>query len=235
MCFHSTVYSSRRMPVRGTHLHYIRNIDMAPWLHFGNKSLQDICTGAVWTEVTYYARNSMVLSSPSIDRHLNIQRTAWLKLGMHTQLQMIGNMAIDYTESYFTVVKVSSQGQLQMSGAPTGHRFNTNIVFPGTWIPITEIGRSWDLLILIMEISIPPIKRFHSETTPGCWYSTLALIALSVPSTSEHVLQVLENLLLSFNKGASCHPSKLSATHLFWPALYVCPNLPEAVRITMTS
>ena len=93
--------------------------------------------------------------------------------GEITVIQMIGNMAIEYTGSYcFTVVKVSSQRQLQMSGVPTGHRFNTNIVFPGTLIPITEMGRSWELLILIMGISLSAMKHFYSETTPGCWYST---------------------------------------------------------------
>ena len=115
----------------------------------------------------------MVPSSLSSDRHLNTKRSAWPDCECtQTKLQKIGNKAIEYPGCYFNVVKVSSLGQLKINGAFAEHRFNTNTVFAGIWMPITKIGGSWDRLVLIMEIPIPAIKRFYSETTPRCWCST---------------------------------------------------------------
>ena len=60
------------------------------------------CAWPVRAETTYNLGKSD-FSSP-IDRHLNIQITAWPKLG---KVQNIGNNSAECTSSYFTVVKVS--------------------------------------------------------------------------------------------------------------------------------
>ena len=42
------------------------------------------CAWSIWADVTYYLGNNAAISSLSFDRHLSIQISAWLKLGMHT-------------------------------------------------------------------------------------------------------------------------------------------------------
>ena len=83
-----------RSQVGRRHLHYIWNTNMAAWLHLGNKPFRIFCVWSVWVEVTYYFGNHTSISSLSFDRHSDIKMSAWLKLGMHTKQQKIGNKAI---------------------------------------------------------------------------------------------------------------------------------------------
>ena len=55
-----------------------------PDVILGINPFRIFCAWLVWAEVTYHLGKNKTVSSLSIDRHLNIQITAWLKLGMHT-------------------------------------------------------------------------------------------------------------------------------------------------------
>ena len=88
------------------HIHSIWNTNMAD-LTLGINPIGIFCAWPIMAEVNRYLGNNTVISSLSINRHLNIRIATWSKLGMHTY-KATEDKAMEYTGSYFTITKVSS-------------------------------------------------------------------------------------------------------------------------------
>ena len=85
--------------------------------------LTSCCTWPILAEVTLYrGNNTIIFFFLSIDRQLNIQITAWSKLGLYTnKVPKIGNKATKYTGCYWCAILIAHQIVMAKHGGSCVH------------------------------------------------------------------------------------------------------------------